>query len=60
MKETQIYDYIIVGAGAAGLMLANAMALDPFFSQQRILILDKDPKEANDPLGAFGKKRQGL
>ena len=59
MKETQIYDYIIVGAGAAGLMLANAMALDPFFSNQRILILDKDPKEANDRTWCFWEKTPG-
>ena len=59
MKETQIYDYIIVGAGAAGLMLANAMALDPFFSGQRILVLDKDPKEANDRTWCFWEKNEG-
>ncbi|MBT5393517.1 MAG: hypothetical protein HOL19_00100, partial [Flavobacteriaceae bacterium] len=59
MKETQIYDYIIVGAGAAGLMLANAMALDPFFSDKRILILDKDPKEANDRTWCFWEKNEG-
>jgi lycopene beta-cyclase len=58
VKETQIYDYIIVGAGAAGLMLANAMALDPFFSDKRILILDKDPKEANDRTWCFWEKNE--
>ncbi|MEJ6547098.1 MAG: lycopene cyclase family protein [Flavobacteriaceae bacterium] len=59
MKEIQIYDYLIVGAGAAGLMLANAMALDPFFFQKQILLLDPDTKELNDRTWCFWEKTQG-
>ena len=36
------YDYIILGAGASGLMLAYRMASDLFFDNKSILILDKD------------------
>ena len=53
MKKTEVYDYIIVGAGAAGLMLGSAMALDPFFSSKKILVLDPDPKENNDRSWCF-------
>ena len=34
------YDYIITGAGAAGLMLAFRLAKDSFFDQKSILIID--------------------
>jgi len=59
VKEIQLYDYLIVGAGAAGLMLANAMALDPFFVQKQILLLDPDTKEINDRTWCFWEKTKG-
>lgn len=40
-------------------MLANAMALDPFFNNKRILLLDKDPKERNDRTWCFWEKTAG-
>ncbi len=58
MKETEIYDYIIVGAGAAGLMLGSAMALDPYFSSKKILLLDPDPKDKNDRSWCFWSKEE--
>ena len=43
-----VYDYGIIGAGAAGLQLALAMLDDPWFSSKEIVILDKDRKQEND------------
>ncbi|MFD0932780.1 lycopene cyclase family protein [Psychroflexus salinarum] len=53
------YDYIIVGAGAAGLNLALAMNDDVFFKNKSILILDKDQKEKNDRTWSFWEKGDG-
>lgn len=53
------YDYIIIGAGAAGLMLADAMAKDSFFRDKSILILDKDTKKTNDRTWCFWEKGDG-
>ncbi|NEV93059.1 lycopene cyclase [Psychroflexus sp. YR1-1] len=53
------YDYIIVGAGAAGLNLALAMAVDAFFEDKSILILDKDVKDKNDRTWSFWEKGKG-
>lgn len=53
------YDYIIVGAGAAGLMLADAMLNDDFFADKSILLLDKDTKKTNDRTWCFWEKGEG-
>ncbi|WP_458626150.1 lycopene cyclase family protein [Winogradskyella sp. PC D3.3] len=42
------YDYIILGAGASGLMLAYRMAQDAFFDAKSILIIDKTKAKGND------------
>ncbi|WP_396636017.1 lycopene cyclase family protein [Maribacter sp. R77961] len=54
------YDYIIIGAGAAGLMLADTMGKDAFFAEKSILLLDKDTKETNDRTWCFWEKGAGL
>lgn len=53
------YDYIIVGAGASGLMLADAIGKDDYFSKKSILLLDKDPKQTNDRTWCFWEAGQG-
>ena len=53
------YDYIILGAGAAGLMLARAMAEDDWFRSHKILIIDKDEKNQNDRTWCFWEKGNG-
>lgn len=53
------YDYIIVGAGAAGLLLAHTLGNDSFFSNKSILILDKDDKSKNDRTWCFWEKGAG-
>ncbi|WP_047418218.1 lycopene cyclase family protein [Cellulophaga sp. Hel_I_12] len=55
----QTYDYIIIGAGAAGLLLADAIGKDPFFKEKSILLLDKDAKQTNDRTWCFWEKDEG-
>ena len=59
MENTSTFDYIIIGAGAAGLMLADAMISDDFFSGKSILLLDKDSKKSNDRTWCFWEKGEG-
>ena len=47
------YDYIIIGAGAAGLLLADGLGKDPFFGNRSILLLDRDLKQKNDRTWCF-------
>lgn len=53
------YDYIIIGAGAAGLLLADALGKDPFFKETTILLLDKDRKRTNDRTWCFWEENEG-
>lgn len=53
------YDYIIIGAGAAGLMLADSLGKDDFFASKSILILEKDDKSKNDRTWCFWEKENG-
>lgn len=53
------YDYIIIGAGASGLLLADAMLNDSFFNDKKILLLDKDPKNRNDRTWCFWEEGDG-
>ena len=56
---TTVYDFAIVGAGAAGLHLAMAMIAEPFFKDKKVLILDKDQKTENDRTWCFWEKGKG-
>ncbi len=53
------YDYIIIGAGASGLMLASGLVNDPYFRNKRILLLDRDNKLKNDRTWCYWEKGEG-
>jgi len=53
------FDYIIIGAGAAGLMLADAFGSDPYFKDKTVLLIDKDAKKTNDRTWCFWEKSAG-
>lgn len=54
------YDYIIAGAGCAGLSLAVHMIESGRFSEKKILLLEKDLKKANDRTWCFWQKDKTL
>src|SRR3954469_9044879 len=54
------YDYIIAGAGCAGLSLAMHMIESASFNDKRVLLLDLDPKRSNDRTWCFWQKEAGL
>ena len=56
MKST---DYLILGAGASGLMLAYRMAKDPFFANKSIRIVDKKQNKGDDRTWCFWEKGMG-
>ncbi len=56
MQEENHYDYIILGAGLAGLMLACTLGDDPFFKNKKILLIDKQDKTINDRTWCFWLK----
>lgn len=53
------YDYIILGAGASGLMLAYRMAKDTYFDSKSILIIDKEFDKGNDRTWCYWEKGTG-
>lgn len=54
-----VYDYAIIGAGAGGLHLAQAMLADAWFVDKKVLILDKDAKATDDKTWSFWEKGAG-
>lgn len=53
------YDYIIAGAGCAGLSLAVQMTQRKELGQKKILLLDESPKNNNDRTWCFWEKEVG-
>lgn len=47
-SNEETYDYIIIGAGAAGLSLAIAISESQHLSEKKVLIIDKQKKSGND------------
>jgi lycopene beta-cyclase len=54
------YDYIITGAGCAGLSLLMRLMDDPYFSEKKILVIDREEKNKNDRTWCFWEKEKGL
>ncbi|TKK71558.1 lycopene cyclase [Ilyomonas limi] len=54
------YDYIITGAGCAGLSLLMHMMQHHFFTDKQILLIDKDVKQSNDRTWCFWETSPGL
>jgi lycopene beta-cyclase len=54
------YDYIIAGAGAAGLSLLTRMVTSGKFADKKILLLDKEPKIYNDRTWCFWEREAGF
>lgn len=59
MNTSEIYDYIIAGSGAAGLMLAYRMSQDSFFDDKKVLLVDKFVKNTNDRTWCFWEEGAG-
>lgn len=53
------YDYIIIGAGASGLMLADALGKDPYFSDSSVLLLEPSLIRTNDRTWCFWEMGKG-
>jgi len=60
LATLQQYDYIITGAGCAGLSLVMHMMKSGKFADKKILIIDKDTKEKNDRTWCFWEKGESL
>ncbi len=54
------YDYIISGAGAAGLSLLMRLMQNEAFDNKQILVVDKAPKDLNDRTWCFWENQPGL
>jgi len=52
-------DYIILGAGASGLLLAFRMSQDKFFDDKSILIIDKVKDKGNDRTWCYWEDGEG-
>jgi lycopene beta-cyclase len=52
-------DYIILGAGASGLLLAYRMASDTFFDDKSIVVIDKQKDKGNDRTWCFWESGTG-
>lgn len=55
-----MYDYIILGGGAAGLSLAYRMTNASFFDDKKIALIDKVVKKENDRTWCFWETQEGL
>jgi len=54
------YDYIILGAGLSGLLMACRMIDDPFFADKKIALLERHLKKDNDRTWCFWQKDPGI
>ncbi len=54
------FDYIIAGAGCAGLSLLMRMMNDPFFASKKILVIDAATKNTNDRTWCFWESQSDI
>lgn len=54
------YDYIIAGAGCAGLSLLYNILKSPLLHDKKILVVDKDAKTNNDRTWCYWEKKPGI
>lgn len=59
MRKTH-YDYIITGAGCAGLSLAMHLLQQKALQQKSILVVDESAKQSNDRTWCFWERSNGL
>ena len=57
--DKNCFDYIICGGGASGLLLAQQLIADPFFSDKDILLIEKENKNQNDRTWCFWEPKGG-
>lgn len=60
IKKEMKYDYIIAGAGCAGLSLLYRMLKDPVLKDKNILVIDKSEKTDNDRTWCYWEEGAGL
>ncbi|WNJ18385.1 lycopene cyclase family protein [Pontibacter sp. G13] len=53
------YDYLIAGAGAAGLSLLTYLLEEPALADKQILLIDRDQKRTNDRTWCFWQEADG-
>ncbi|WP_073280910.1 lycopene cyclase family protein [Hymenobacter psychrotolerans] len=53
MATPPVFDYLIVGGGAAGLSLAYHISQEPRLADKRVLLLEPDAKDQNDRTWSF-------
>ena len=53
------FDYIIVGGGASGLQLADALGSDPYFNNKRIALFERQTQKSNDRTWCFWEQGSG-
>lgn len=56
----QGYDFIFTGAGCAALSIIMRMIKSGKFTDKKILLIDKEPKEKNDRTWCFWEKQSGF
>ncbi len=54
------YDYIIAGAGCAGLSLLMRIMNDPFFTNKKIAVIESSFKNSNDRTWCFWEKKADI
>lgn len=57
---TKEFDYILAGAGCAGLSLLYRLLKDPILKNKQILVVDKSEKKLNDRTWCYWEKGTGI